>query len=195
VKLFDGIPPKLGRWLLKQPMFLVATAPLAADGHVNVSPKGMAGTFAIFDSRHVGYLDYFGSGAETIAQLRENGRITLMFAAFSGRPSIIRLYGRGRAVLVDDPEFAELRGRFSKARTVGQRSIILVELDRVQESCGYAVPLMDHVADREVLDLHQLKKGQREYQGRGHLKNPVSIDGLPALADGPLIEQPVEVEP
>ena len=183
MKLFDGIPPKLARWLLKQPMFLVATAPLAADGHVNVSPKGMAGTFAIFDSQHVGYLDYYGSGAETIAHLRENGRITLMFAAFTGRPSIIRLYGRGRVVLVDDPEFAELRGRFRKARTVGQRSIILVELDRVQESCGYAVPLMDHVADREVLDLYQLKKGPREYQGRGHIKNPASIDGLPALAD------------
>jgi len=183
VKLFDGIPPKLGRWLLKQPMFLVATAPLAADGHVNVSPKGMAGTFAIFDSHHVGYLDYFGSGAETIAHLRENGRITLMFAAFSGRPSIVRLYGQGRVVLVDDPEFTELRSTFAKARTVGQRSAILVEVDRVQESCGYAVPLMDFVADREVLDLHQLKKGPREYEGRGHIKNPVSIDGLPALAE------------
>ncbi len=183
MKLFDGISPKLARWLLKQPMFLVATAPLAADGHVNVSPKGMAGTFAILDQYHVGYLDYFGSGAETIAHLRENGRITLMFAAFRGRPSIIRLYGRGRAVLVDDPEFAELRARFGKSRTVGQRSIILVELDRVQESCGYAVPLMDFVADREVLDLHQLKKGVREYEGRGHIKNPVSIDGLPALAE------------
>ena len=99
MKLFDGVQPKLARWLLKQPMFVVATAPLAADGHVNVSPKGMAGTFAVFDQYHVGYLDYFGSGAETIAHLRENGRITLMFSAFSGRPSIVRLYGRGRAVL------------------------------------------------------------------------------------------------
>ena len=89
-----------------------ATAPLAADGHVNVSPKGMAGTFAVFDPHRVGYLDYFGSGAETIAHLRENGRITLMFTAFSGRPTVVRLYGRGRVVLVDDPEFAELRGQF-----------------------------------------------------------------------------------
>ncbi|HEU5269820.1 MAG TPA: pyridoxamine 5'-phosphate oxidase family protein [Jatrophihabitans sp.] len=183
MKVLDGIQPKLARWLLKQPMFLVATAPLAADGHVNVSPKGMAGTFAVLDRYRVGYLDYFGSGAETIAHLRENGRITLMFAAFSGRPTIVRLYGQGRVVLADDPEFAELRDRFSKERAVGQRSIILVEIDRVAESCGYAVPLMDYVADREVLDLHQLKKGPREYQGRGHIKNPVSIDGLPALAD------------
>jgi hypothetical protein len=183
VKLFDGIQPKLARWLLKQPMFVVATAPLAGDGHVNVSPKGMGGTFAVFDQYHVGYLDYFGSGAETIAHLRENGRITLMFSAFSGRPSIVRLYGRGRAILVDDPEFAEWRGKFTKARTVGQRSIILIEVERVAESCGYAVPLMDFVADREVLDLHQMKKGPREYEGRGHIKNPVSIDGLPALSN------------
>jgi hypothetical protein len=182
VKLFDGVQPKLARWLLRQPMFLVATAPLAADGHVNVSPKGMAGTFAVFDPHHVGYLDYFGSGAETIAHLRENGRITLMFSAFSGRPSIVRLYGSGRVVLVDDPEFAEWRGRFAKSRTVGQRSIVLIEVERVAESCGYAVPLMDFVADREVLDLHQVKKGPREYEGRGHIKNPVSIDGLPALS-------------
>jgi pyridoxamine 5'-phosphate oxidase-like protein len=183
VKLFDGVSPELARWLLKQPMFMVATAPLSADGHVNVSPKGMAGTFAVFDQYHVGYLDYFGSGAETIAHLRENGRITLMFAAFSGRPSIVRLYGTGRVVPVDDPEFTEWRDKFGKARTVGQRSIILVELDRVQESCGYAVPLMDFVADRAVLDLHQLKKGAPEYEGRGHIKNPVSIDGLPALGE------------
>lgn len=182
MKVLDGIQPKLARWLLKQPMFLVATAPLAADGHVNVSPKGMAGTFAVLDRYRVGYLDYFGSGAETIAHLRENGRITLMFAAFSGRPTIVRLYGQGRVVLADDPEFADLRGRFAKERAVGQRSIILVEVDRVAESCGYAVPLMEYVADREVLDLHQLKKGTREYEGRGHIKNPVSIDGLPALA-------------
>ena len=185
MKLFDGVQPKLARWMLRQPMFLVATAPLAADGHVNVSPKGMAGTFAVFDPYHVGYLDYFGSGAETIAHLRENGRITLMFTAFSGRPAVVRVYGQGRVVPVDDPEFAELRDRFAKKRTVGQRSIILVDVERVQESCGYAVPLMDFVADREVHDLHQLKKGTREYEGRGHLKNPASIDGLPAIDPPP----------
>ena len=190
MKLFDGISPKLARWLLKQPLFVVASAPLAGDGHVNVSPKGMAGSFAVFDQYHVGYLDYFGSGAETIAHLRENGRITLMFTAFSGRPSVIRLYGKGRVVAADDPEFAELRGKFAKSRTVGQRSIIVVELERVQESCGYAVPMMDFVSDREVLDLHQLKKGAREYEGRGHLKSPVSIDGLPALSGWPTAERP-----
>ena len=179
MEVFDGVSPKLARWLLGQPMFVVASAPLAADGHVSVSPKGMAGTFAVLDQYRVGYLDYFGSGAETIAHLRENGRITLMFAAFSGRPSVIRLYGRGRAVLADDPEFASLRSHFPKDRTVAQRAVVVVELDRVQESCGYAVPLMEHLADREVLDLHQLHKGPGAYVG--HLKNPVSIDGLPAI--------------
>lgn len=185
MKLFDGVQPKLARWMLRQPMFMVATAPLAADGHVNVSPKGMAGTFAVFDPYRVGYLDYFGSGAETIAHLRENGRITLMFTAFSGRPAVVRVYGQGRVVPVDDPEFGELRDRFAKKRTVGQRSIILVDVERVAESCGYAVPQMEFVADREVLDLHQVKKGAREYEGRGHIKNPASIDGLPAIDPPP----------
>ncbi|HTZ42243.1 MAG TPA: pyridoxamine 5'-phosphate oxidase family protein [Jatrophihabitans sp.] len=181
MKVLDGVQPTLARWLAEQPMFLVATAPLSGDGHVNVSPKGMAGTFAVFDQYRVGYLDYYGSGAETIAHLRENGRITLMFMAFQGRPNIVRLYGRGRAVLADDPEFAALRAHFPKDRTVGQRSIVLVDLDRVQDSCGYAVPLMDFVADRAVLDLRQAKKGPAAYEGRGHLKNGSSIDGLPAI--------------
>ncbi|HEX2902279.1 MAG TPA: pyridoxamine 5'-phosphate oxidase family protein [Jatrophihabitans sp.] len=179
--VYDGISDKLARWLLAQPVFFVATAPLAGDGHVNVSPKGMAGTFAVLGSHRVAYLDYFGSGGETIAHLRENGRITIMFAAFTGRPNIVRLYGTGRHVLADEPEFATLRSHFSKGRTVGQRSIIVVELDRVQDSCGYSVPFMDFVADRQVLDLHQEKRGGSHYQGRGHLKNPESIDGLPVI--------------
>jgi hypothetical protein len=185
MKVLDGVEDKLATWLLAQPMFFVATAPLSGDGHVNVSPKGMAGTFAVLGRHQVGYLDYFGSGAETIAHLRENGRITLMFAAFQGRPSIIRLYGRGRVVLPGDPGFELLRGRFGKQREVGQRCIVVVDLDRVQDSCGYAVPLMQHVADREVLDLHQEKKGAAAYVGRGAEQNPASIDGLPALAPAP----------
>ncbi len=181
MKVHDGVSPKLAGWLMKQPMFFVASAPLTADGHVNVSPKGMAGTFAVLDQYLVAYLDYFGSGGETIAHLRENGRITLMFTAFSGRPTIIRLYGRGRYVLADDPEFAALRGHFPKDRTVGQRSIIVVDLDRVQDSCGYSIPFMDFVADRDVLDLHQEKRGVGHYEGKGHVRNPESIDGLPAI--------------
>jgi hypothetical protein len=103
--VYDGIDGTLATWLTGQPVFFVGTAPLSGDGHVNVSPKGMAGTFAVFDQYRVGYLDYYGSGSETIAHLRENGRITLMFAAFDGRPNIVRLYGKGRIVLTQDAEF------------------------------------------------------------------------------------------
>lgn len=179
--VLDGVDDKLARWLLEQPMFCVATAPLAGDGHVNVSPKGMAGTFAVLGPYRVAYLDYFGSGAETIAHLPENGRITLMFAAFSGRPNVVRLYGRGRVILPADAEFADLRGAFGKERVTGQRSIVLVELDRVQDSCGYAVPLLDFLADRTVLDLRHEKMGPAGCLTYGETKNSTSIDGLPAL--------------
>src|ERR1019366_8166340 len=139
MKVLDGISDGLATWLLAQPMCFVATAPLAEDGHVNLSPKGMGGTFAVLGPRQVGYLDYFGSGSETIAHLRENGRITVMFSAFEGRPNIVRLYGRGSFIRPGEAEFDELRGRFGKDRTTGQRSIVLIDLDRVQESCGYSV--------------------------------------------------------
>ncbi|HEX8767798.1 MAG TPA: pyridoxamine 5'-phosphate oxidase family protein, partial [Jatrophihabitans sp.] len=153
--VYDGIDSTLATWLTSQPVFFVGTAPLSGDGHVNVSPKGMAGTFVVFGQYRVGYLDYYGSGSETIAHLRENGRITLMFAAFDGRPKIVRLYGTGRIVLTQDAEFASLRPYFSKQRTLAQRAIVVVDLDRVSDSCGYAVPVMDFVADRTVLDLRQ----------------------------------------
>jgi hypothetical protein len=183
MNVYDGIDSKLATWLTSQPVFFVATAPLAGDGHVNVSPKGMAGTFVVFDSHRVGYLDYYGSGSETIAHLRENGRITLMFAGFTGRTNIVRLYGTGRIVLTQDPEFESLRAAFPKQRVTAQRAIVMVDLDRVSDSCGYAVPLMDFVADRAVLDLHQEKRGPAPYREYPETKNAVSIDGLPALGD------------
>ena len=181
MKVLDGISDGLATWLLAQPMFFVATAPLAEDGHVNLSPKGMDGTFAVLGPRQVGYLDYFGSGSETIAHLRENGRITVMFSAFEGPPNIVRLYGRGSFIRPGEAEFDELRGRFSKDRTTGQRSIVLIDLDRVQESCGYSVPKMALVEQRDILDLHQEKQGPEAYADYGQQKNAVSIDGLPAL--------------
>ncbi len=181
--VYDGIDNKLAAWLTSQPVYFVGTAPLAGDGHVNVSPKGMAGTFVVFDQYRVGYLDYYGSGAETIAHLRENGRITLMFASFERKPNIVRLYGRGRVVHAVDPEFAELRPAFSKQRVTAQRAIVHVELDRVSDSCGYAVPLMDFVAERTLLDLNQEKKGDEAHQAYRTGKNAYSIDGLPALID------------
>ena len=179
--VLDGISDRLAAWLLAQPMFFVATAPLAEQGHVNLSPKGMDGTFAVLGPRQVGYLDYFGSGSETIAHLRENGRITVMFSAFEGRPNIVRLDGRGRFIRPGEAGFDELRGRFSKDRTTGQRSIVLIDLDRVQESCGYAVPKMALVEQRDILDLYQEKRGPEAYVDYGQQENAVSIDGLPAL--------------
>ena len=177
--ILDGIDDKLVQWIGQQPMFFVATAPLAAEQHVNVSPKGLAGTFTVIDENTVAYLDLTGSGAETIAHVRENGRIVLMFCAFDGRPRIIRLHGRGRVVLPADAEFAALIGRFTAHP--GVRSIIAVDVERVSDSCGYGVPTMSYDSDREVLDLSNAKRGDdglADYRAR---KNATSIDGLPAL--------------
>jgi hypothetical protein len=180
--VLPGIDPKLADWLSRQPVFFVGTAPLAGDGHINVSPKGMAGTFAVLDEHRVAYLDYTGSGTETVAHLRENGRIVIMFCAFEGKPTIVRLHGRGRAVFAGDPEFDELRKAFDKDRTVGQRSVIVVDVDRVSDSCGYAVPLMDFRSDRDVLDRHQEQRDQDYYDLYWRNRNAESIDGLPGVA-------------
>ena len=181
-KVYDGIDDRLRDWLLAQPVLFVGTAPLAADGHVNVSPKGMAGTFAVLGPHRVAYLDYFGSGAETIAHVRENARIVIMACAFAGPPKIVRLHGRGRAVLAGDPEFAQLRPLFAKDREQGQRAVVVVDVERVADSCGYAVPLLDFVADRDVLDRSQSRREPSYYETYAVERNATSIDGLPALA-------------
>ena len=178
-KVYEGIDPKLARWLTAQPMFVVATAPLAEDGLINVSPKGMVGTFAVFDEHTVAYLDITGSGVETIAHLRQNGRIVLMFTAFDGRPNIVRLHGTGEVVLPDDPRFGELRPRFSDHP--GIRSIIVVNVTRVSDSCGYAVPHLAYIEDRKVLDLSNAKKGEDGLVDYRRQKNSLSLDGLPGL--------------
>jgi Pyridoxamine 5'-phosphate oxidase len=178
-KVYDGVDDKLCAWMATQPVFFVGTAPLRGDGHVNVSPKGMSGTFAVLGPHRVAYLDYFGSGVETVAHLRENGRIVIMFCAFEGPPKIVRLHGRGRVVLPAEPEFAELRAHFAKERTHAQRSVIVVDVQRVADSCGYSVPRMAFVEDRDILDLHQLKKPTAYYDEYWDVRNAASIDGLP----------------
>jgi hypothetical protein len=180
-QVFDGIDDPLARWILAQPMYFVATAPLSGTGHINLSPKGMAGTLAILGAHQVAYLDYTGSGAETIAHLRENARIVLMFCAFDSPPKIVRLHGRGRAVLSAEPEFARLRPGFAKARTIGQRSIIVIDVDRVSDSCGFAVPTMAYVQDRDVLDRSHERRDEDYMTRYWHERNAVSIDGLPAI--------------
>ena len=179
--VYAEIDDKLRHWLLAQPVFFVGSAPLSAEGHVNISPKGMDGTFAVLGPHRVGYLDYYGSGAETVAHLRENGRIVIMCCAFAGPPKIVRLHGRGRVILEGDPEYATARRAFSKPRDRGLRSIIVVEIDRIADSCGFSVPLMDFVADRDLLDRSQERRAPEYFDEYASTRNAVSIDGLPAL--------------
>lgn len=178
-QVHERIDGRLRAFVEAQPMFFVATAPSGPDGHVNLSPKGIAGSFVVLDEHTVAYLDLTASGAETIAHLRDNGRITLMFCAFEGPPNIVRLYGRGRFVTLYDDGFAELAALFPETR--GARAVIVVEVDRVSDSCGYGVPRMALEGERDLLPQHMERKGvdgQAEYR---RLKNRVSIDGLPGF--------------
>ncbi|WP_336923511.1 pyridoxamine 5'-phosphate oxidase family protein [Aquipuribacter sp. SD81] len=186
----DGIDERMASWLVAQPVFTVATAPLAADGHVNVSPKGMAGTFVVRSPWQVAYLDYSGSGAETIAHLRDNGRITLMFASYDARPTIVRLYGRGEAVLAGDARFPALRAEFTKTETAGQRCVVLVDLDRVSDACGYAVPRMELLGERDTLDVSHARREDGFFEDYWRRRNAESIDGLPAVPVPPTTGSP-----
>src|SRR5262245_26152822 len=144
--VFTEITPARRRCIEAQKMFFVASAPLAGDGRVNLSPKG-TDSLRVLDARTVAYLDYVGSGVETIAHLRENGRIVVMFCAFAGPPTIVRLHGRGVPVPPADPRFAGLLAAFPGEPAAGLRSIIEVEVDRVSDSCGFQVPLMAYTGD------------------------------------------------
>jgi len=159
-------------------MFFVATAPRDADGHVNISPKGLA-TFAILSPQRVAYLDLTGSGAETIAHVRENGRITIMFCAFEGPPSICRVYGTATVHEVGTDSYDECLVNFTEI--VGARAIIDVAVTRVSASCGYAVPLMDYVGQRDRLIEWAEARGPEGLVDYRHNKNAASIDGLPAF--------------
>jgi hypothetical protein len=147
-KLHDGISSELKDWIEAQRMFFVATAPLAADGLVNCSPKGLD-SFRILSPTEVAYLDLTGSGIETVAHLRENGRIVLMFCAFEGPPKIVLLHRTGTPIFPGTPEFNRIRPSFPNH--IGARAIIRVEIRRVSDSCGYAVPQYQFQADRETL--------------------------------------------
>jgi hypothetical protein len=178
-KVYDGISPELQTFLERQPMFFVATAPLSADGHVNVSPKGIDGTFAVLGPRRVAYLDLTGSGVETIAHVRENARITLMFCAFDGPARVVRLSGKGEIVPCDDPAFAAVSSGFAAVTLA--RAVVTVELDRVADSCGYGVPRMTLVEQRERLLTSLASKGDDGLADYRAERNASSIDGLPGL--------------
>src|SRR3954447_21052712 len=150
-KVYDGIDDKLAAWIAAQQMFFVGTAPLDADGHVNVSPKGPIGSLRVAGPHEVAYLDVVGSGAETAAHLRENGRIVIMLCAFSGRPRIVRLHGRGTVVWAEMPEFDALREALAFEEPeveATRRAIVRVSVTRVADACGFGVPLMDFQGSR-----------------------------------------------
>jgi hypothetical protein len=188
-RVYEGIDERQAAWIAAQALFFVGTAPLDADGHVNVSPKGPIGTLRVLGPRRIAYLDGVGSGAETIAHLRENGRIVVMLCAFSGPPRILRLHGSGTVHLPGEPAYDELLERCAFAEPsvpAARRSIVEVELDRVSDSCGYGVPLMRHEGQREHARLWAEKRlatrgedAMADYQAE---KNATSIDGLPAVS-------------
>ena len=187
-KVFDGIDDTLARWIAEQHLFFVASAPLDGAGHVNVSPKRPMGTLRVLDAETVAYLDLVGSGAETIAHVRENGRIVVMFCAFQGPPRIVRLHGRAEIVMAHDPGFAEIlrTGRFEEPEVeAARRALVLVHVTRVADSCGYGVPLMSYEGQRPHMDASAAKKvrvgGPEALLDYQREKNSLSIDGLPAV--------------
>ena len=175
-KPLDALTPDLRAFIEAQPLFFVATAPRAATGHVNLSPKGLD-AFRVLSPTRVGYLDLTGSGNETSAHLRENGRVTFMFCAFSGTPRILRIYGRGRTVLPSSEEWRELAPHFEE--TPGVRQIIVADVTRVHTSCGFGVPTMEYVGQRDTLVRwaaeRDRKTGLDAYRREHNLR---SIDGL-----------------
>jgi hypothetical protein len=190
-RTYPDIDERLAGWIAGQPLFFVGTAPSGDEGHVNVSPKGPIGSLRVLGPRTVAYLDIVGSGAETIAHVRQNGRIVIMLCAFAGPPRIVRLHGRAEVVPPSDRRFAELlaHGFHEPAAPEARRAIVLVDVTRVSDSCGYGVPLMAYEGRRPHSDLSTAKRlrthgpdAMVRYQQEHNLH---SLDGLPAVEPGP----------
>lgn len=179
-KQYDAITDELAQWLGEQHMFFVATAPLATDGRINCSPKGMD-SFRILGPREVAYLDLTGSGIETVAHLQENGRILFMFCAFTGPPRIVRLHGTGECHATGSPEFARLGGLFPELP--GARAIIHAQLGHISDSCGFGVPRYDYVGERDTLVRWAESKGPDGLAAYRRERNAVSVDGLPGFGE------------
>lgn len=182
-KVYERIEPRLRTFIEGQKVFFVASAPLSGDGHVNLSPKGREGTLVVLDERTLAYLDFGGSHAETVAHLRENGRVTLMWCAFTGPPKVLRIHGRAEPLFRDDPRWPELIGNFAAVDGQGARAIILIKTVLVSDSCGYAVPFMDYREERTLHAEHFGRKSDEEFAAYCERKphNGSSIDGLPAI--------------
>jgi hypothetical protein len=177
-KSYSEIDEGLARFIRGQSVFFVATAPDDPEGHLNLSPKGLD-TLRILDAKAVAYLDLIGSGVETVAHLKENGRIVLMFCAFQGPPMVLRLHGHGRVVEPVTDEFADLEPQFPDYEA--RRAIIVVHVERISTSCGYAVPLLKYEGEREQYFAWARKKGSVGLKTYRREKSRQSIDGLPAL--------------
>lgn len=174
-KKWDSITPQIQKWIERQNVFFVATAPLDDAGHVNLSPKGHD-SLRVLDDSSIAYLDLTGSGAETIAHVRENGRITVMWCAFEGPPRIVRIHGKGEVLPLDDTRVA---GLFPELP--GARSVVHVTAQRISDSCGYAVPLFDFVGQRTRLVEWASAKSDEQLDEYRREKNSRSLDGLPAF--------------
>jgi len=177
-KTHETITPELTEWIGKQRMFFVGTAPLSADDHVNISPKG-GDSFRILGPLEVMYQDYTGSGAETAAHIQENGRIVIMFCAFEGPPKIVRLHGEGTLITPEHPRFSELNALFPD--NPGTRAIIHIAVNRVSNSCGYSIPYFDFKGERDTLDRWAAAKSPEQLEVYRAKKNQRSIDGLPSF--------------
>jgi Pyridoxamine 5'-phosphate oxidase len=177
-KVYDQLNDSLVDFIRRQHVFFVGTAPTSPDGHLNVSPKGLD-TFRILGPKSVAYLDLTGSGIETVAHLRENGRLTIVFCAFEGRPLIVRLYGHGRTIEPGDPEWDGLIARFPAYP--GARSVVVMDVERVADSCGFAVPLYEYKGERSQLVDYAERKGPTGLEAYRAEKNKTSIDGIAGL--------------
>jgi hypothetical protein len=175
-KFYESLDEGLTSFIQKQHIFFVASAPLTAEGHVNLSPKGHD-CLRIIGPNRAAYIDMTGSGNETSAHIRENGRLTFMFCAFDGPPRILRLFGQGRVVLPQDAEWTELSALFTVY--AGTRQIIVIDIEQVQTSCGFAVPFFDYVGERDTLDKWAEVKGEDGLDAYWREKNMCSMDGLP----------------
>ncbi|MFD4138367.1 pyridoxamine 5'-phosphate oxidase family protein [Streptomyces sp. NPDC058572] len=182
---YERIEGRIREFIEQQPVFFTATAPLSGDGHVNLSPKGRSGTLVVVDATTLAYIDFGGSGAETIAHVREegNGRITLMWCAFAGPPKVLRVHGRGEAIFRDDPRWSDWIGHFEEVDGPSARAIIVVRAVRISDACGFAVPFMDYREERTQHAEHFGRKTDEEFAVYCEKKEHVamSLDGLPAL--------------
>jgi Pyridoxamine 5'-phosphate oxidase len=177
-KIYEVITPDLEEWIARQRVFFVATSPLAADGHVNCSPKGLD-SLRVLGPTRVAYQDLTGSGIETVAHVKENGRIVIMFCAFEGSPRILRLHGQARVIEPGCDEYQEMLSEFPALP--GTRSFVRVELTRIADSCGFGVPLYNFAGTRDTLPKFCEKKGLAALEAYREEHNRRSIDGLSGL--------------